>query len=58
MEVRNLKETLPKHRQDELDHELNLLDLETKRYFRYPEELALASVADSQALGGHSSRRV
>jgi hypothetical protein len=31
-----------------------LLDREAKRLFRYPEELALASVADSQGLGGHS----
>jgi hypothetical protein len=34
-----------------------MLDLEAKRHFRYPEDLALASVADSQGLGGHSSRR-
>lgn len=54
--IENLKETLPKHRQDELQHELSLLDREAKRQFRYPEELALASIADSQGLGGHSSR--
>ncbi len=56
--IENLKETLPKYRQDELLEELRLLDLEAKRHFRYPEDLALASVADSQGLGGHSSRRV
>ena len=55
--IENLKETLPKHRQDELQQELNLLDREVTRQFRYPEELALASIPDSQGLGGHSSRR-
>jgi uncharacterized membrane protein len=54
--IENLKETLPEHRHDELQHELSLLDREAKRLFRYPEELALASIGDSQGLGGHSSR--
>lgn len=54
--IENLKDTLPNQRQDELQHELSLLDREAKRQFRYPEELALASIGDSQGLGGHSSR--
>ena len=54
--IENLKETLPSHRQDELQHQVSLLDCEAKRLFRYPEELALAMVADSQGLGGHSSK--
>jgi uncharacterized membrane protein len=54
--IENLKETLPSHRQDELQHQVSLLDREAKRLFRYPEELALAMVADSQGLGGHSSK--
>ena len=54
--IENLNETLPAHRQDELKHQLSLLDREAKRLFRYPEELALAGVADSQGLGGHSGR--
>lgn len=54
--IENLKETLPSHRQDELQHQMSLLDREAKRLFRYPEELALAMVADSQGLGGHSSK--
>jgi uncharacterized membrane protein len=54
--IENLKETLPNHRQDELQRQLSLLDREAKRIFRYPEELALATVADSQGLGGHSSK--
>lgn len=52
--IENLTETLPSHRLDELRQQLSLLDREAKRLFRYPEELALASIADSQGLGGHS----
>jgi len=52
--IENLTETLPNHRLDQLRQQLNLLDREAKRLFRYPEELALASIADSQGLGGHS----
>ena len=52
--IENLTETLPSHRLDELRLQLDLLDREAKRLFRYPEELALASIADSQGLGGHS----
>jgi len=52
--IENLTETLPNHRLDELRQQLNLLDREAKRLFRYPEELALAGIADSQGLGGHS----
>jgi hypothetical protein len=54
--IENLKETLPSHRLDELQQELSLLEREAKRLFRYPEELALASIADSQGLGGHSGK--
>jgi len=54
--IENLNETLPTHRQDELKNQLSLLDREAKRLFRYPEELALAGIADSQGLGGHSGR--
>jgi hypothetical protein len=53
--IENLKETLPSHRQDELQNQLGLLEREAKRLFHYPEELALASIPDSQGLGGHSS---
>jgi uncharacterized membrane protein len=55
--IENLKETLPAHRQPELDQELRLLDCEAKRLFRYPEDLALALMSDSQGLGGHSALR-
>jgi uncharacterized membrane protein len=52
--IENLTETLPTHRHLELQRQSNLLDCEAKRLFRYPEELALAAIADSQGLGGHS----
>jgi len=51
--IENLTETLPTDRHLELQQQLNLLDQEAKRLFRYPEELALAAIADSQGLGGH-----
>src|SRR5262249_50678501 len=54
--IENLKETLPSHRQEELQHQVSLLDCEAKRLFQYPEELALAMIPDSQGLGGHSSK--
>jgi hypothetical protein len=33
-----------------------MLDREAERLFRYPDELALASIPDTQGLGGHSSK--
>lgn len=53
--IENLGQTLPSHRQDELRQQLSLLDRDAKRLFLYPEELALATIPDSQGLGGHSS---
>jgi hypothetical protein len=35
-----------------------LLDREIEKYFAYPEELALARVADIQGLGGRSGKHV
>jgi uncharacterized membrane protein len=52
--IENLIETLPNHRHRALLDQLSLLDHEIERQFRYPEERALAGVADSQGLGGHS----
>lgn len=54
--IENLKETLPDHRQRELQEQSTLLDQEIERLFRYPEEQMLARIADSQGLGGHSSK--
>jgi uncharacterized membrane protein len=54
--IENLNETLPGHRQRELQEQSTLLDQEIERLFRYPEEQRLARIADSQGLGGHSSK--
>jgi hypothetical protein len=54
--IENLVQTLPAHRHPELLTELRLLDSEIEKHFAYPEELALAHVADSQGLGGHSGK--
>src|SRR4051794_23231963 len=54
--IENLNQTLASHRQSALQQQLSLLDHEVTRLFRYPEELALARVGDSQGLGGRSSR--
>ena len=52
--IENLIETLPKHRHAALQRELDLLDREIEKYFRYPEDIALARVGDPQGLGGAS----
>ena len=54
--IENLIQTLPKHRHAVLYRELALLDRDIKKYFVYPEDLALARVGDSQGLGGASGR--
>ena len=52
--IENLVQTLPPCRREALLRQLSLLDREVERVFMYPEELALARVADAQGLGGHS----
>jgi uncharacterized membrane protein len=54
--IENLLLTLPTHRQAALLTELSLLDREIEKKFTYPEELALAQIADTQGLGGHSGK--
>jgi uncharacterized membrane protein len=54
--IENLVQKLPAHRHAALLLELSLLDREIERHFIYPEELALAHIADSQGLGGHSGK--
>jgi uncharacterized membrane protein len=54
--VENLVQTLPAHRHAALLGELDLLDREIARNFIYPEDLALAHIADPQGLGGHSGK--
>jgi len=53
--VENLMQTLPPHRHSALQQQLSLLDREIDRHFTYPEDRALARIADTQGLGGHSS---
>jgi uncharacterized membrane protein len=53
--VENLMQTLPVHRHPALQQELSLLDRDIERQFSYPEDRALARIADTQGLGGHSS---
>jgi uncharacterized membrane protein len=54
--IENLVQTLPAHRHAALLGELDLLDREIARIFIYPEDLALAHIADPQGLGGHSGK--
>ena len=54
--IENLMQTLPEYRHAALKKELNLLNLEVKRIYKYPEELELAYVADTQGLGGRSRK--
>jgi uncharacterized membrane protein len=56
--IENLARTLPSYRHAALLQELSLLDRECERNFTYPEELALARVADTQGLGGRSGKHV
>ncbi len=54
--IENLVQTLPAHRHAALLGELGLLNREIERNFIYPEDLALAHIADAQGLGGHSGK--
>ena len=49
--IDNLLRTLPPHRHAALQQELRLLDREIERNFRYPEDLALARIADFSGVG-------
>jgi uncharacterized membrane protein len=53
----NLRATLPAHRRPALDQELDLLDRDVADRFRFPEDLALARIPDSQGFGGSSGAR-
>lgn len=52
--IENLVQTLPALRHPALQQELSLLDREIERNFTYPEDFALAHIADAQGLGGRS----
>ena len=50
--LENLMQTLPPHRHAELRQQLALLDRAVVAHYKFPEDLALARIADSQGLGG------
>jgi uncharacterized membrane protein len=52
--IENLGYALPAHRMAAINRELALLDREIEKNFAYPEDRALARVADPQGLGGRS----
>ena len=54
--IENLVQTLPDHRHPALLQELNLLDRDIAKNFVYPEDLALARIADTQGLGVHARK--
>jgi uncharacterized membrane protein len=54
--IENLLRTLPPSRRDALLRQQSLLNREIERIFIYPEDLALARIADAQGLGGHSGK--
>ena len=55
--LEELQRTLPEHRRAALQEELSLLNRAIESNFQYPEDLALARIADSQGLGASSSER-
>ena len=52
--IETVKQRLPESRQPALQQELDLLDRALSRQYPFPEDLALARVADTQGLGGSS----
>jgi uncharacterized membrane protein len=52
--IDNLTQTLPTQCHSALQEQLSLLDRDIAQKFSYPEDLALARIADSQGLGGRS----
>jgi uncharacterized membrane protein len=50
--LENLMSTLPPERHAELQQELDTLDQLLPDYYKLPQDLALARIADSQGLGG------
>ena len=54
--ILDLMSALPADRHPALQQELNLLDQIVEKAYVYPEELALARIADSQGLGAATSR--
>ena len=55
--IENLIQSLPEHRHAALRQELDLLDRALEKLYAFPEDLALARIADSQGLGGASGAK-
>jgi uncharacterized membrane protein len=55
--LENLMRTLPVQRHAALREQLDLLERSLPDHYKFPEDLALARIPDSQGLGGASSRR-
>jgi hypothetical protein len=55
--IENLEQTLPASRHAALRQELELLDRAIEKLYPFPEDLALARIADSQGLGGASGMK-
>lgn len=53
----NLLQSLPDHRHAALHQQLALLDRELDQLYAFPEDLALARIADAQGLGGASGAK-
>jgi len=52
--IETVMQSLPEVRQPALRRELDLLDRALRQQYQFPEDLALACVADTQGLGGSS----
>ena len=55
--IENLSQTLPDDRLPALHQQRDLLDRTLQKSYEFPEDLALARIADSQGLGGASGSR-
>jgi uncharacterized membrane protein len=52
--IQNLLQSLPENRLPALRQQQDLLDRTLQKLYAFPEDLALARIADSQGLGGAS----
>jgi uncharacterized membrane protein len=52
--IDNLSQSLPENRLPALRQQQDLLDRTLQKLYAFPEDLALARIADSQGLGGAS----
>ena len=54
--IENLMQSLPERRHAALRQELDLLDRALEKLYVFPEDLALARIADLQGLGAHRAQ--